>query len=58
MKKEVRIKSMKIANFKGISSIEVEFGYRTLVTGGNGTGKSSLYAAYLWCLFGKNYLGS
>ena len=58
MKKEVRIKSMKIANFKGVSNLEVEFGYRTLVTGGNGTGKSSLYAAYLWCLFGKNYLGS
>lgn len=57
MKKEVRIKSMKIANFKGVSNLEVEFGYRTLVTGGNGTGKSSLYAAYLWCLFGKNYLG-
>jgi len=57
MKKEVKIKSMKIANFKGLSSLDVEFDYRTMVVGGNGTGKSSLYAAYLWCLFGKSYLG-
>jgi len=57
MEKEVKIKSMKVANFKGVTSLDVDFGYRTQVTGANGTGKSSIYAAYLWCLFGKNYLG-
>ena len=53
----VELRAMKIANFKGIKSIEGTFGDYTQITGDNGTGKSSVYDAYLWCLFGKNYEG-
>jgi len=55
--KKIELKSMKIANFKGIQNLEVEFGHKVSVTGQNGSGKSSLYGAYLWCLFQKNPIG-
>lgn len=48
---------MKIANFKGISKLELNFGPCTEITGANGTGKSSIYDAYLWALFEKNSTG-
>lgn len=53
----VELKAMKIANFKGIKNLEANFGCYTQISGDNGTGKSSVYDAYLWCLFGKNYEG-
>ena len=51
----ITIKEMIIRNFKGISNFElVPSGLYTDVRGDNGTGKTSLYDAFLWCLFGKN----
>lgn len=54
---KVELKAMKVANFKGIKNLEAKFGHYTQITGDNGTGKSSIYDAYLWCLFGKNFEG-
>lgn len=56
--KEVVLVAMKVANFKGITNLEASFGSITKVSGANGTGKTSLYDAYMWCLFGKGADGS
>ena len=48
---------MKIANFKGIKSLDIQFNQTTRISGANGTGKSSIYDAYMWCLFNKNQFG-
>ena len=56
--KEVELVSMKVENFKGIKHLEAKFGSITKVSGANGTGKTSLYEAYMWCLFQKRADGS
>lgn len=55
--KRIDLLAMKIANFKGIKYLEADFGDRVCVTGSNGSGKTSVYDAYLWCLFEKNAAG-
>lgn len=49
---EVAIKEVSISNFKGIRNRTVEFATKTKVKGANGTGKTSIMDAVLWCLFG------
>lgn len=57
--KQVILKGIAISNFKGIKALEVNFnGEKTTITGKNGAGKSTIYNAYLWCLFGKNQDGT
>jgi DNA repair exonuclease SbcCD ATPase subunit len=53
----IQLKAMKIANFKGITSLDIQFNQTTRIIGANGTGKSSIYDAYMWCLFNKNQFG-
>ena len=48
---------MRIANFKGITALDIQFNQTTQISGANGTGKSSIYDAYMWCLFNKNQFG-
>lgn len=49
------LKKMVIQNFKGIKTLEIDFSEKSnLISGLNGTGKTSVYDAYCWCLFGKN----
>lgn len=43
-----------ITNFKGIEKLEVEFSEKTVISGTNGVGKTTIYDAFLWCLFGKD----
>lgn len=46
---------MRLLNFKGIRDLEVEFGEKlTLVKGRNGLGKTTVFDAFTWLLFGKN----
>lgn len=53
MAKQVIIKQMVLSNFKNIRSMSVDFGEQTTtVSGTNEQGKSTVYDAYLWCLFG------
>ncbi len=52
--KTIEIKGIILANFKGILKLKVNFQHNTDVFGANGTGKSTIYDAFLWLLFGKN----
>ena len=49
---------MELRNFKGVTQAEYDFGDHTDIRGGNATGKSTIFEAYLWCLFDKNQAGS
>ena len=54
MAKQVIIQKMQLQNFKNIRSLNLEFGtHTTTVSGTNEQGKSTVYDAYLWCLFGN-----
>ena len=55
---KLTLKKLTLQNFKGIRSQSFEFGEKeTFIHGKNGSGKTSLYDAYLWCLFGKDHNG-
>lgn len=57
--KEVKLKRIEISNFKGVRSLTVDFkDGATTISGRNGKGKSTIYNAYLWCLFGKGQNGT
>lgn len=51
----MRIKSMKLENFQGIKSFEMQpDGKNVEISGQNGTGKTTVYNAYNWLLFNKS----
>lgn len=57
--KEIFLRSIVLDNFKGTSHFELELdSLMTEIHGSNGTGKTSLYDAYLWLLTGKDSKGS
>lgn len=52
---QIKLLKMTIRNFKGIQAYELTPEGETVnVQGDNGTGKTTLYDAFLWALFGKN----
>ena len=52
---EIKLKQIHLSNFKGIADLTFDFaGKVSVISGANGTGKTSVYDAFLWCLFGKN----
>lgn len=55
----IEIRSMDISNFKGIHSLHLDFhsGVNTLC-GDNATGKTTVYDALIWLLFGKDSHGN
>ena len=56
--KKIVLKSLSLVNFKGVREFNATFSESgTVVCGGNGTGKTTLYDAYLWLLFGKDSEG-
>ena len=55
--KQIKLKKLKLINFKGIRSFEVEFSDKTDVYGSNATGKTTIFDAFLWLLFGKDSNG-
>ncbi|WP_417444602.1 AAA family ATPase [Joostella sp.] len=58
MKKEVKIKSLILRNFKGIRSLNIELSDDlTDILGANGTGKTTIADAWMWLLFGKDTNG-
>lgn len=56
--KTIKLKSLVLVNFKGVRFIDIAFNDDVVsIQGGNATGKTTLYDAYLWLLFGKDSAG-
>ena len=56
--KQIELTSIKIEDFRGTKSLELQLdGKDTVVRGANGTGKTTILDAYLWCLTGKDSQG-
>lgn len=56
--KRIAIKSLHIQNFKGCKDRSIEFGGKTRISGANATGKTTIFDAFTWLLFGKDSNGS
>ena len=57
--KEIRIKRLSLENFKCHASLTLELDGRDVsVYGDNATGKTSIYDAFYWLLFGKDSAGN
>lgn len=54
MSKKVTLKELTLQNFKGIRDLAVRFGEVTTIAGANATGKSTVFDAFTWVLFGKD----
>lgn len=55
---EIKLLKLSLVNFKGVKSESFEFLEReTFIHGANGTGKTTLFDSFIWCLFGKDHLG-
>ena len=54
----MKIKSITIENFKGISKQTVDFADVTEICGANATGKTTVFDALTWLLFDKDSLGN
>ncbi len=50
----IHIKKLTLINFKGIRELAIEFNNVTNISGENGTGKSTIFDAFTWLLFGKD----
>lgn len=51
---KISLTRLHLTNFKGIKSLEVNFGDYTSIAGANATGKSTIADAFTWLLFGKD----
>src|ERR1035437_3110978 len=51
---KVTIEKITLLNFKGIVNREINFTHRTDIYGDNATGKTTIFDALTWLLFGKN----
>lgn len=52
--KNIKIESLTLRNFKKVKELTVNFYDRTQINGSNGSGKTTVFDAYVWLLFGKN----
>jgi len=53
----MRLLSLALRNFKGHKNLEFTFDDITILSGANGTGKTSVFDAFCWLLTGKDSLG-
>lgn len=51
---KIQLKKITLLNFKGIRNFTADFNTITNITGNNGTGKTTIFDAFTWLLFGKN----
>lgn len=55
---KIKINKIVIINFKGCQNRTINFNKEeTTILGANRSGKSTIFDAFLWCLFGKNAQG-
>jgi DNA repair exonuclease SbcCD ATPase subunit len=50
----IQLHKLILTNFKGIRQLTIEFNAITNIHGDNGTGKSTIFDAFTWLLFGKD----
>lgn len=56
--KTIKLETLTLSNFKGIEAKTIIFSEReTVISGDNGTGKTTIFDAFTWLLFGKDSLG-
>jgi DNA repair exonuclease SbcCD ATPase subunit len=57
--KTIRIKELRINNFKGIKALKLDFGTQgnSTIFGANSTGKTTIFDAFIWLLFNKDSQG-
>lgn len=54
----IELRKIRLLNFKGIRDLELSFtGERTDIFGRNGSGKTTIFDAFSWTLFGKDSQG-
>lgn len=56
--KRIKLLRMHIQNFKGCADRTIDFSDTTVIKGANATGKTTVFDAFTWLLFGKDSLGS
>ncbi|WRQ33486.1 AAA family ATPase [Bacteroidales bacterium MB20-C3-3] len=54
--KQIKLRSLELLNFKG-GTMSINFSETTTIEGDNGTGKTRVFDAFTWLLFGKNSAG-
>ena len=52
--KNVTLNRLELSNFKKIAKLSIDFTQETDIVGTNGVGKSTIFDAYTWLLYGKN----
>ncbi len=50
----IRLKQLKLLNFKGTRNLTIPFNQVTNIFGDNATGKTTVFDAFTWLLFGKD----
>jgi len=50
----IRIKKLELRNFKGTRNLTIDFNQITNIYGDNATGKTTVFDAFTWLLFGKD----
>lgn len=48
------LKELELINFKGINNLKINFTEDTKIYGANATGKTTIFDAFMWLLFGKD----
>lgn len=51
---EIKIKNLTLTHFKGITNLSIDFTDVLYISGDNGTGKTTIFDAFIWLLFGKD----
>ena len=54
---KIELRKIKIVNFKGLRDFTADFDGNGEVRGDNATGKTTLFDAFTWCLYGKDSYG-
>lgn len=53
---KIQLKKLILKDFKGIKNLEIDFSEKTNISGNNATGKTTIFDAYSWLLWGKDSL--
>lgn len=56
--KRIKLEKLVLQNFKGCTDRMVEFSDRTVISGANATGKSTIVDSWCWLLFNKDSTGA